>query len=439
MKKKRKSSGVFGSVVAAVCIIIYVFAVIYAIVRIYFSIEERKSTAEREFSNIATAALTAGMQGFMNEQFINTINRTLEANKSIEALIISGPDGEYAFERQQGYAVTLVNNSPRFKNRLSFSSINYYRPLPLQDLRNANIRAVAGAFDYDEISTILKQTLLIILTGFAVAFFTMLLQLLIGGKTDEKPAPAAQPVPIIPPAPQEKFTEVKKPVESMPPIQKLQPLQPPAQPEQPLQPAQPIQPIHFDLDDVNIVLDEPVKRSAIAEDNFEPKGLYSQRSNIGWEEYTKDRLDSEIHRCSSTEKDLTLALIDFMDITNDSMYKQAAEEAISFFSSRDLLFEYGKHGITVILPGIDLDTGILKSEKFYQRIQDKFPNRKSQSSLCIGLSSRAGRLINADRLMMESQEALLKANHDNKSSIIAFKSDPEKYRAFIASQSLPHL
>jgi hypothetical protein len=167
-----------------------------------------------------------------------------------------------------------------------------------------------------------------------------------------------------------------------------------------------------------------------------PKGLYSSRSNIGWEEYTDDRLDSELHRCSSTENDLTLIIMEFMDMTNDSMFKQAAQEAVSFFSSRDLLFEYGKYGITAILPGIDLETGISKSENFHHRMMGKFPPvNNSTSNLCIGLSSRSGRLLNAERLMFESAQALEKAKSDPTSSIIAFKSDPEKYRAFIRNQT----
>jgi GGDEF domain-containing protein len=127
--------------------------------------------------------------------------------------------------------------------------------------------------------------------------------------------------------------------------------------------------------------------------------------------------------------------MEFTDLKNDEMYRQAAEEAASFFSSRDLLFEYGKYGIAVILTGIDLDTGISKSERFYRRITRKFPFKKGKPGICIGLSSRAGRLLNADRLTLESREALEKAKHDPVSSIIAFKSDPEKYRAFIASQN----
>jgi len=37
--------------------------------------------------------------------------------------------------------------------------------------------------------------------------------------------------------------------------------------------------------------------------------------------------------------------------------------------------------------------------------------------------------------MLEAREALKKAKEDDNSPIIAFKSDPDKYRAFIASQN----
>jgi GGDEF domain-containing protein len=398
MSGKRNSTSTIGSVIAAICIVIYLFAVVQAVVRIFLSIEQRRITAEQEFSNIAELAITSGNKGFLDEQFKETMNKAVSVNKSIEALIISGPVGEYAFERQQGYAITWVNDSPRFKNRFTFSKQDYYKPLQIQDLRNANIRAVAGIFDFDDISKILKETLLVILAGFAVAFFTMLLQLL-AGKPDEKPA--ASPLPYQSNNRTQEQSELKQ-----------------------------------------VNHDHSVKSNSQAIDNFAqeneagPKGLYSPRSNIGWEEYIKDRLDSELHRCSSTEKDLTLILIEFTDTTSALMYKIAAEEAISFFSSRDLLFEYGKLGILAIMPGFDLDTGISKSEKYFQYISQKFSySKKTQSNIFFGLSSRSGRLINADRLVMEAQQALLKAKKDQKSPIIAFKSDPEKYRAFIASQN----
>jgi len=393
MEKQSKSSkgngSVFGAFIAALCIVIYLFALVQGAFRLYLNIEQRKVTADHEFAQIKNTVLSAAEQGFMDERFIDIVNKTLASVTCIEALIISGPDGEYAFEKQEGSAVKWVNNSPRFINKLSYSNRKYHESLAI--LRNVNINAVAGAFDFYELSKILKETLLLILIGFALSFFTMLLQSLTG-----KSAGKNEPV----------YAKTQA------------------------------RPNEFGKnDDMHFSAIETQRPNA----ETGPKGLYSPRSNIGWEEYTKDRLDSELHRCSSTEKDLTLILMEFTDLTNDVMFKDAAEEAATFYKSRDLLFEYGKQGIAAILPSVDLQTGIARSEKFYQRIIEKFPSSSSGSScFCIGLSSRSGRLLNADRLLLESKEALKKAKSDPRTSIIAFKSDLEKYRAFIATQDSAH-
>jgi len=407
-KSEKKDTSVAGVVIAAICIIIYLGALVQASVRFYLSIEQRSFTANQEFERIAALAMSDGRRGFMDARFIETINNALASTQGLEALIISGPEGEYAFERQKGYAVNWVNNSPRFINRFSFSKKDYYKPLSINDLRNANIKAVARAFDYYELSNILKETLLIIMIGFAISFFTMILQLLTGKPNERYVSNRSQGWP----APIHKTQDYKASEYRAREYKDSEP-----QREAPLE-----KDFQSDIE--------------LEDTESEPKGLYSSRSNIGWEEYTKDRLDSELHRCASTEKDLTLMFMVFTDITNDAMYRQAAEEAVAFFTSRDLLFEYGKNGICAILPGLNLDSGLLKAEKFYQRVLEKFPSGgKYNSSLRIGISSRSGRLLNADRLIMETTEALNKAKKDLKSPITAFKSDLDRYRAFIASQN----
>jgi len=372
---------IFGSLIAALCIMIYLGALVYASLMIYLSIEDRKKTAEQEFNNIARVAQIEGTASFLDDRFFQIMHDTLHSLTTIEAIIITYAEGAYEIEKKKGHAVTITNNSPRFKKKFIFSNESYYTSLTIPGERNANIQAVASAFNFSEFSKILKVTLLMILIGFALSFFTMLFKLLMG-KQDNKE--------------QVVYTNANTNASAPAPLQT----------------------------ESNV---------RIAESGG-PKGLYSTRSNIGWEEYTNDRLDSEIHRCSSTEKDIVLILMEFTSLSGDIMYVQAAEEAVKFFTSRDLLFEYGKQGITVILPSISLDVGITKSEKFYQKINEKF-SQSGDCGLCIGLSSRSGRLLNADRLMMESKEALKKAKSDSRTSIVAFKSDPEKYRAFIASQS----
>jgi len=394
---------VISAIVAALCIIIYLTAVVQATVRIYLSIEKSKTIADREFSSIAETAYTRGMYGFMDEEYKETIHEALGKTTRLEALIISGPDGEYAFEKQKDMAVAWVDNSPRFIKKFNFSNQNYYRPLPLRDSRGANIRAVANAFEYDEFLNILKQTLFIIMIGFTLSFLTMLLQLLL---VKQEPAQISY----------QESSELHSAEDSS-----------------------------ADYKSTDCKSDEPGshdKKSGDfptaeyhAAETTVPRGLYSARSGIGWEDYLKDRLESEVHRCSSTEKDLVLVLIEFTDLTNDNMYKQSAEEAICIYSSRDLLFEYGQWGLSIILPGTSLETAILKSEKYYQYIMKKFPRGYDRTSgVFIGITSRSGRLLNADRLKMEAGEALKKAKSDPKAPIIAFKSDPEKYREFIRNK-----
>ncbi|MCL2264857.1 MAG: GGDEF domain-containing protein [Treponema sp.] len=373
-KKSSDSSSngkvISGSIIAAVCIVIYLFALVQATVRIYISVDQRKTAAKQEFTWIKDIALSFGKMGFLDDRFIKIMDDSLKSTKTIEALIVTGADKEHAFEKKTGNAITWVNNSPRFKNKLNLSNQDLFDALDISGIRNVYIKGIASAFDYEDFSKILKETLLIIFAGLILAFFTLLLYFLA-----EKPKGRMIRVP-----------SPKRRSERTP------------------------------------VSGEPV----IYAGDGGPKGLYSPRSSIGWEEYTEDRLDSELHRSSSTENDLVLISMEFPGLLDDDMFKQAADEAVNFFTSRDLLFESGKHGISVILPGIGLEAAIEKSENFYQRIMEKFSDQETY----IGISSRSGRLLNAGRLMLEAAEALKRAK-STKTSIMAFKSDPEKYREFV--------
>jgi len=373
IQRNNNKQAITGSVIAAVCIIIYLFALVQATVRMYLSIDQRKTLARQEFTWISGLALNFGKMAFMDERFISMIDTSLRSSKTIEALIVTGADNGYAFEKKTGDAITWVNNSPRFRNRFNLSNQDLYSALDIGIIRNANIKGIASAFDYADITKILKETLLIILVGLVLAFFTILLHLLAG-------------------KPKGTMIEAQAPLRSR----------------------------------------TPAARQSAYTPGQGPKGLYSPRGNIGWEEYLKERLDSELHRCASTEKDLTLVLIDFPGLADESVFKNAAEETAGFFTSRDLLFEYGKHGIAVILPGINLDNGIEKLENYYQRIFEKISS--GGQDVFIGISSRSGRLLNSGRLMLEAGEALKKAK-SSKTSIIAFKSDPEKYREFVRTHN----
>jgi hypothetical protein len=59
-----------------------------------------------------------------------------------------------------------------------------------------------------------------------------------------------------------------------------------------------------------------------------------------------------------------------------------------------------------------------------------------QGDLLVGISSRAGRKVTAERLINEAETALLKARTEKDHSVVAFRADPEKYRDFVKDTNL---
>jgi GGDEF domain-containing protein len=464
---KAGEPSVVSTVVAAICIVIYLVSLVQAAVRLYLSVDKQKIQADYDFQSLGNIVTSSGAKGFMNEPFITSINNLLASSNTIEAVIVFGPSVEYAFEKQRGATITWVNNTPRIINKFNIYTQGLYRTFPLDNMMNVSIQAAARVFNYSVISKILKETLIFILIGFALAFFTMLLQLLLGNTEEAEAGESKESSPFkhefspldirlsepvnvrvnepvnvhihetakAPQSSEPISVRVNEPVNvhietvqapPPPPVQTPPPVQAPPPPVR----TPPPPPSHEHAEPA------PYSEEDLIADDSGPKGLYSPRSHIGWEEYLNDRLSSELHRCASTEKDLTLLMLEFKDKITNFQFKDAAQEAASLFTTRDLLFEKGEQGISVIMPGVDLDTGLSKARKFQERIKEKiFSKNAIDDCADIGLSSRAGRLLNADRIILEANEALNKAKADSDTSIIAFKSDLEKYRKFIASQN----
>jgi hypothetical protein len=387
-------------IITSLCIATYLAALVSAALKIYSHIEQRRDIAIEEFITVKDIANDAGNIGFMDENFIETVNEALAGTETLEGLIIYSPNGEYPFERTRGQALSWTNNSLRFKSNFGFSGQRLYLPLDIQYIRNVNIEGKASAFDYGFITGVLKQSLLLVLAALLIAFFTLLVEALLDKSSGKRPAPQ--------PHKRAEGQDFSRSVE----------------PRAPASPAP----------------QAPAPHAPPAREKTQelPKGLYTERGKIGWEEYTHERLDSELQRCASNEQDLVLLCIEYKSscLPYEGFYRRLAQDAVDFFSSRDMVFEKGSRGISVIDPNIDLEAAFAKSIEFHQRCLQKYPDVfTSRPDLCIGLSSRSGRIIDARRLVFEAAEALEKAHVDPFSPIVAFKSDPEKYRAFIASQN----
>jgi hypothetical protein len=404
----------------------------------------------------------------MDEKFIQTIQDTIDGSETILGVVISGSKGEFAFERERGTVISWVDNSPRFVPRFAVTKPPKYLPLRIEGQRNVNIQAVSGYLDYALGIEILKRTLLIVLVSLTLAFFTLLMDALLT-KNTAKAGETAPPSPITgnPPG---SFAGgsavVSGPVEinekEAPGVQKKpsggNPEETEAEIVETAKAGEKEIPGNgdpgweaedFDFENEDNIPDfeddknpQPVKAEApkiVAENPApEPRGLFSPRGNVGWESYAEERLESELRRGASTEQDLVLIATAFKEPEKLSgeQFRCFAEEAVHYFEHRDLIFEYGERGLWIIHPNHSLEQGLAASREFNSRILSKLPRPAGSAvDLRFGISSRSGRLINAGRIMIEAGEALKRAAEDPGSHIIAFKSDPEKYRQYISGQN----
>jgi hypothetical protein len=154
---------------------------------------------------------------------------------------------------------------------------------------------------------------------------------------------------------------------------------------------------------------------------------------IGREEDTRERLDAELRRCESSKQDLTVLVLEYgnPDDPEGIGFRDFARMTANYFAPDIMIFGKGKTGMTVILPDTDINGGI----RAVKELRGRIPATVTQQ-LAVGLSSRLGRFIKADRILLEAAEASAKSKKDPENRIVAFKSDLDKYRAFIEKKSV---
>jgi hypothetical protein len=352
-------------------------------------INRRQRLAEQEFANLVNVSTATGTLG---ESFKEAIQDTLLGSQTLQAVIFSSPLGEETFEKEPGQAIIWVGGEPRFKASLGLSKEPFFRPIDLDGIRNANIRAVFSYLGDEGLVATLKYSLIAVLSALAIACFALITEYIrdqggipaITGKYQEPPAR-----PPVREKPEEEFTPGtggKIP---------------------------------------------PVDKSAY--------GLYSPHG-IGWEFHAIDRLSAELRRCAADNQDLVLITMEFQSTgeIDDLMFNQFTGGVLNYFTQRDLIFQKGERGISVIIPHNNLAQGFKKATALHTRLMHSLSRDFQDTHFCIGLSSRAGRLVEVERLIFESEKALEKAREDPASPVVAFKIDPEKYRSFMASKNKKH-
>lgn len=165
------------------------------------------------------------------------------------------------------------------------------------------------------------------------------------------------------------------------------------------------------------------------------QGLFSPTSGFGWESYLDTRLGSELIRAASSELEMSLLVIKIPGMTPQSdYYAEVCKTLLDFFQFKDFIFEYKEDGFAAIIQGKGIDEAMESAESLYANLKSTLNKTRTDTRPLIGISSRSLRLISAERLKTEAEQAVEHAATDNESPIVAFRVNPEKYRKFITEE-----
>jgi hypothetical protein len=181
--------------------------------------------------------------------------------------------------------------------------------------------------------------------------------------------------------------------------------------------------------------------------------LLSPSSGLVWAEHLEPRLRAEIDRAASSDQDISFASLSIdgagaqgarsAEGARSAQGARSAEGARSAgvaaarasiakllretFTSHDLLFEIDEDSFAVILPDTDIDQAVKSLEGVRRKAAGAAVEGKART-LSIGVSSRAGRLVEEKTLLEEGGIARVKASREGGNRVVGFRADPARYR-----------
>jgi hypothetical protein len=469
---QEKKPHVLSLIIAALCILTYAAALALAGYRFYNTIHDRGIQAESEFFSLSDLASSYGVSGFMNESFKNSIQASLASSSALEAVIISGPAGEYAFERNRGKDISYVGDSPRFAHSFGVSSTPFYTPLHIDGLRNVTISAVYRYLDPARCIAILRDTLILVLAALVLSFLTFIVDTAINAdrikekiqkekekqkkpeKTPQKAVVEAPGVDAALDASLDASPEALTPEASLPeapPVPQFPDLPSLDFPEAPGETTGEAaeaasgtsdndgfpdfdfpEPPAAEEPEAVPAAEEP--ETVEAEPEVEPSAEQEPEPEPPVPDELTNTIESELADAEETGQDMAVMVMNYKDAGAETQ-AQLKDAADDYFSSPAQVYEHDQ-GLSVMLPGDDLNSAVNKVKDFCTIL----PAGLDGDKLRMGLSSRADRLRSdgeglSRRLVMEAEEALKRTSDDN--PIMALQVDREKYREVVGSAVTP--
>jgi diguanylate cyclase (GGDEF)-like protein len=97
------------------------------------------------------------------------------------------------------------------------------------------------------------------------------------------------------------------------------------------------------------------------------------------------------------------------------------------FPLHDMIFESGDDSCTILIPDAEIDASVHALDELRKRIAAT-PLEGRSRTVSIGVSSRAGRLIDGRTLLEEADVSLAKAYREGGNQVIGFRADAARFR-----------
>ncbi len=383
-------------------------------------------------NNITTQYLSDN--DFSSTLFKKNMNDFFNSDKSLQSLAISDNNGkmEYLYVKNP----LILSKKPVFTNDFitkpeykfnKFCFNLYSTSVIIPGSKTLNIEAVYRVIGYYEISSLIKIIIIcllvyIILTAFFLLFVPCETINTVPEKTESKQkkdnddddAPAQDTLEqdssmTIKYAPLIK--EINETIKNEN-LKKEQPLSVSDRAEE--TPASPNIPEELDT-----VADEVIK--------------VDEKTGLADTEYFTPKLTYELEKAASNDTDLSLLFLSFISEDNNkiTMFYDNLPLLLRSFFMPQMSFNFGKNKLAIIIPDKTIEESIKKTDEFIIRLK----NISAIENIYAGLTSRNSRIVSSERFIKEAEGAVAKASSGS-DHVVAFKSDPEKYREMIANQKL---
>jgi hypothetical protein len=424
------------SVIAFLCILVYIGAAAFAGMNVYNAVNEQRFESRQEFAELTDFAARAGALGFFTQDYIEDIRTRLDVSHAIDALIIDGPYGRAAFEKKSGL-IAYNGDYPDFNKEMLLYGEPQTAPFSTDGGMTASISALSPLVDFNALLSTARLSFLAILVAVTLAFV-----MLIADVSIVKPAAPA------PPATQKPLTLGNASSPDTPVMSAHEDAEVLSdgwqtdEQEEPEELAEAEDVVGWQTDEYE-ELEELDGNETPPEKIDAGAGLLAAASAVhqddrfgGTDEGTElpGVLQQELTKAEKNGKDLAILNIEgtSADFPSEALIKQAA----GFFKTGSRFFEKNdRTGVYIVVPDADLDEIFAAAKDFYRRAAAEA--KSNGTDLLIGMSARSDRNVSGANLLNEAESALNKARADRSMPVVGFKADPKKYKDFIDRQRFP--